>query len=91
MLWIINSIIQFYGNLLSQYLLAEYYREELILDENHPHYRRFSKDYQKKRGIVKNFWIGASLIALIFPVLHVALSLMLITTFVSFSILDETE
>ncbi len=88
MLW---QLIRFYMHLFNQYLLAEHFHEELVIDEKHPHYRRFSKRYQKKRDMVKNCWIGAGLIALVFPLLHVAFTLTLLTTFVSFSILDETE
>lgn len=88
MIW---ALLSFYVNLLSQTLLAGHYREELIIDDEHPHYRRFTKHYLKKRGLVKNCWIAAGLLALIFPLPHIAVTLTLLTTFVSFSILDETE
>lgn len=97
MLWILPTIVQFYMNLVNQYLLAEHFRADLINDTDvdktseHPHYRRFTRRYQRKRSIVKNYWIGAACIVLLFPLLHVALPLILLTTCVSFTILDETE
>lgn len=87
MLW---HIIQFHLSLIAHYFIGGHYREELIVDDSHPHYRRFSARYKRKQSMVKNFWIGAGLITLIFPLLHVAFILTLSTTFISFCLLDET-
>lgn len=77
------------------YLLSHLYSQEFIYLEgphiSHHHYRRFSKRYKKKQGLVKNIWIGVGLFAIIFPFLPLIMVLTLSTTFVSFTILDETE
>lgn len=88
MLW---AMIRFYIQLIEHYFVSGHYRAELIIDDQHPHYRRFSKRYKKKQGIVKNVWIAAGLITLAFPFLHVAMILSLVTTFLSFCLLDETK
>ncbi len=87
MLW---GLIQFQLHLFMQFFRAGYYRDEFIIDDTHPHYRRFSKKYKKKQGIVKNFWIIAGLITLAFPLPQVAVVIFAITTCVSFCLLDET-
>jgi len=87
MLW---RFIHFYLHLLSHYFIRGHYRAEMITDESHPHYRRFSARYKRKQSLVKNFWIGAGLITLAFPLLHVAFVLTLSTTLLSFCLLDET-
>ncbi len=87
----LSALISFYLNLWYQYLLSGYYNQELIVDSEHPHYRRFTARYKKKKSLVKSIWIGVGLITLLFPLLHVVFSLTLLTTFVSFSILDETQ
>lgn len=87
MLW---RFIQFNLHLLGHYFIGGHYRAELIIDESHPHYRRFSARYKRKQSLVKNFWIGAGLITLAFPLLHVAFVLVLSTTLLSFCLLDET-
>ena len=88
MLW---ALITFHMSTLQQQLLSGHYREEIILDEQHPHYRRLSKRYKKKLETVKTFWIVAGMIILLFPLLHVAMISALITTFLSFCFLDETQ
>lgn len=59
-------------------------------DAEHPHRRRFTGKYRRKREIVKNIWIcsGLVMISTASPALIVGLSLG--TTFLSFLILDET-
>lgn len=84
-------LIQFHLHLMTYYLISGHYREELIVDDTHPHYRRFTVQYKKKRSMVKNFWIGAGLITLAFPLLHIAFILALLTTLISFCLLDETS
>ena len=54
------------------------------------HARRLTPRYRAKQTIVRQFWMGASLVTLIQPVLPFAPIVGLFTTFVSFSILDET-
>lgn len=59
-------------------------------DPTHSHGRRFTRRYRKKREIVKSVWIGSGLVMLAFPALPLIAALSLLTTFVSFLILDET-
>jgi len=92
---VLFKFLHFYIKLWPHYLLSHIYREEFIINgeyhQNHHHYRRFSKRYQKKQSIVKNFWIGAGLITIIFPIMPLMVVLLIFTTFLSFSFLDETE
>ena len=88
MLW---DTLKFYYNLCHHYLVGHYYRQEFITDLGHCHYRRLQKSYKKKQSLIKNFWIAAGLITLAFPFLAVAIILSIVTTFISFSILDETD
>lgn len=88
MLWV---FIKFYLGLFSDYFVAPHYHQQVVIDDQHSHYRRFTARYKKKQGVVKNFWIAAGLITLMFPLLHVAIIISMLTTFASFSVLDESE
>ena len=59
-------------------------------EKGHPHKRRFTASYRRKRGIVKNVWIvsGTVMVLQASPALIIAMTLG--TTFLSFMILDET-
>lgn len=59
-------------------------------DDSHPHRRRFTAAYRRKRGMVKSLWIGSGLIMACLASLTVIAALLLGTTFLSFVILDET-
>lgn len=60
-------------------------------DPSHPHRRRFTAKYRRKRGIVKNLWICSGLLMLgLGASLELVLGLGLTTTFAAFCILDET-
>ncbi|MFC6631686.1 hypothetical protein [Microbulbifer taiwanensis] len=54
------------------------------------HSRRYSDRYRLKRSWVKNLWIGSSLLMLCFPLMPFVLAVGLLTSFLSFAILDET-
>lgn len=60
-------------------------------DKRHPHRRRYTSRYRRKRGIVKNVWILSGLVMALqaSPALIVAMALG--TTFLAFVILDETR
>ena len=60
-------------------------------DANHPYRRLFTRRHKVKRNLVKNIWIGAGLVMLINPVLHILLAIVLSVTFLSFAILDEAS
>ncbi len=55
----------------------------------HPHWRRSTAAYRRKRRIVRDVWIGSGLAMLLLP-FKVLVPLLLFTTFISFAILDET-
>ena len=58
-------------------------------DPRHFHGRRLTGHYQRRRSMVKNFWIVAGLAMIVVPLAHVAVGISLFTTFLSFMYLDE--
>jgi hypothetical protein len=88
---VIRSFISFYSRIWQHYFLSHLYRQEFIFDSDHHYYRRYSKQYKKKQGIVKNFWIAAGIVMVCFPLLHVLVIITMATTFASFTFLDETK
>ncbi len=58
-------------------------------DKRHFYRRTLCVEYQKKKSMVKNFWIAAGVVVLIQPLLHVVLVVAMFTTFISFMYLDE--
>ena len=91
----LSTFLHFHFGLWRHYFLPQLFRREFISeDERHPlhcHYRRYGKRYQKKRKIVLKIWTLIGVVVIIFPALPLVLSLLLATTFLAFSILDETE
>lgn len=59
-------------------------------DGNHPHRRRFTRRYRKKKDIVKSIWIASGLLMILQSTPAMIMALALGTTFLSFVILDET-
>ncbi len=59
-------------------------------DENHPYRRLFTKKYQAKKQVVKGLWIATGILMIIYPLMPFIVTLGLFTTFLSFSILDES-
>ncbi len=87
-----SALFRFYWELINSFI-APYRPDLLTLNEsaeNHPHYRRFTKRYMRKRGLVKSLWIVAGVIFLINPVIQLIAVVALFTTCLSFAILDET-
>lgn len=60
-------------------------------DPSHSHGRRYTESYRKKKEIVKSVWMGSGVVMLAFPALPLVAALGLLTTFLSFVILDETK
>ena len=60
-------------------------------DEYHPHRRRFTSAYRRKRGIVKSVWICSGIVMACQASLVLIITLTLGTTFLSFVILDESQ
>ena len=65
--------------------------EDRCPDDEHPHRRRFTAAYRRKRGLVKNVWMVSGLVMALQGSLAIVLALVLGTTFLSFVILDETD
>lgn len=60
-------------------------------DKTHFYRRVFTKSYKKRKNQVKNLWILSTFAMLIFPSLAFISASCLFTTFLSFSILDESQ
>lgn len=71
-------------------LLMQDYLEQRCRDGTHPHSRRLTTAYRRKRGVVKNVWIISGLVIAFQGSLVIVSVIMLGTTFLSFVILDET-
>ncbi len=87
----IIEVIQFYWKLVHQVVWQPSWLLSEIPDKSHFHRRRFTESYQKKRRFVRGLWFSAVLMMLAFPVAHLVVFIALFTTFISFSILDETS
>ena len=60
-------------------------------DKNHPHKRRFTAKYRRKKDIVRNVWIVSGTLMVLQASPAIVLAMTLGTTFLSFMILDETS
>ncbi len=60
-------------------------------DRGHFHRRRFTLAHRAKRRLVRDLWLGSGCVMLLNPVLPFMLALGLATTFLAFTILDETD
>lgn len=74
---------------LHRLVLPEWTKDESP-DHQHPHKRRFTRRYMRKKGIVKNLWIASGLVMILLATPALVLAIALGTTFLSFVILDET-
>jgi hypothetical protein len=59
-------------------------------DRDHPHKRRFTRVYRRKKGIVRDLWIASGLVMILLATPAIALAIAMGTAFLSFVILDET-
>lgn len=76
--------------LLERLLLPDW-RQHKYPDPSHPWRRSFTPRYQRKKKIVVWLWYACALGILLLSTLAGMVVLLLLTTFLSFSILDETE
>ncbi|MCV6610087.1 MAG: hypothetical protein OIF55_04870 [Amphritea sp.] len=60
-------------------------------DKRHFHRRRLTPVYRRKRRKVAALWTAAGLLMLLIQAPSFIISASLLTTFISFSLLDETE
>jgi hypothetical protein len=75
---------------IARLMLPDFLRDRCP-DGEHPHRRRFTAAYRRKRGLVKNVWMVSGLVMALQGSLAVVLVMTLGTTFLSFVILDETD
>ncbi|WP_293267797.1 hypothetical protein [Neptunomonas sp.] len=60
-------------------------------DSTHFYRRQFTKSYQRKRLIVRRLWLCSIFLILLFPSMVFASVVGLLSTFISFCLLDETN
>lgn len=65
--------------------------DDNLPDHTHPHRRRYTAAYRRKLSICKNIWIVSGLIMIAQATPAGILGLGLVTTILSFAILDETQ
>ena len=75
---------------LQRYILPHWV-EDRSPDAEHPHRRRFTLAYRRKKRIVKNVWIASGLVMIVQASPAIIAGMLLGTTFLSFVILDETR
>ncbi len=90
-MFMLKAWLEFYWGLYRQYTWQPIWLDVRSPDEYHFHRRRFTRKYRNKQRIVRSLWFSMSLVVLAFPLMHFAVFVSLLTTFVSFCILDETE
>lgn len=76
--------------LLERVFLPEW-RQRRFPDPNHPWRRTFTATYRRKKRIVGWVWCGFGLGILALSSMAGLVTLLLLATFTSFSILDETD
>lgn len=72
-------------------LLAPAWMRDQTPDKDHFYRRRFTVKHRAKKARIKLLWIVVAIICLIFPYPHIITVLLLLTTFVTFSWLDESN
>ncbi|WP_372738071.1 hypothetical protein [Neptunomonas sp.] len=60
-------------------------------DNQHFYRRQFTKKYQRKCAIVRRLWVCSGLLILFFPTIPFAAVISLLSTFLSFCLLDESR
>ena len=87
MLWI-NALLAFYLELFRLSMLPQSCHD-CSPNADDPHRRRFTRDYLRRKGLVKNLWLLTVGSWLAFPVAPYLAATGLFTTMVAFAILDE--
>ena len=85
------TLIRLYLECWQNTLLSHYHSCEFIVDHHHPHYRRYTRHYSRKRSALKQCWFVAGVFVVFFPFAAVFAVALLIGIFASFCVLDETE
>lgn len=84
-----KAIVKFYWHLFCIQLLPAWLFQTQP-DAKHFHRRRFTSKYRSKKRIVWNLWGAVALLVIFIPVVPIAVFACLLTSFLSFAILDET-
>jgi hypothetical protein len=71
-------------------LVSPVWMQDRTPDENHFYRRFFTKKHRAKRSKAKLLWIGVLLLILMFPYPPLIVSMLLFTTFLTFSMMDES-
>ncbi|GAA5317428.1 MAG: hypothetical protein AseanaTS_26330 [Candidatus Pelagadaptatus aseana] len=87
----LKALLSFYGLLILQLTWRPVWMDSQKPDKAHFHRRRFTEDYRRRRVIVERVWLFTGLLLLGFPSPPLVVTGLILATFVSFSILDETE
>lgn len=87
----LKALLSFYGFLILQSSWRPLWMESQEPDKEHFHRRRFTENYRRRKQIVERVWLFTGLLLLTFPSPPLAVVGVMLATFVSFSILDETE
>ena len=82
----LSELIDFYCM-----LLAPAWMRDRTPDETHFYRRFFTAKYRAKRNKAKWLWIGMLALMLCFPYPPLMLAVLLFTTFLTFSLLDESN
>ena len=70
-------------------LLMPHWHKGVRADSRHAFGRTLTRDYLRRREMVKNFWVVAGLMMVVQPLLPWVVWVSLFTTFMSFMYLDE--
>jgi hypothetical protein len=60
-------------------------------DKHHFYRRKFTRQYQQRKRWVTKLWAGVGLLCLVIPIAPLVVAVLLLTAFVSFSVLDESQ
>ena len=77
--------------LILERLFLPAWRQNKFPDPNHPWRRTFTSGYRRKKEVVVWLWYGCTIGILLLSTIAWMVILLLLTTFISFSILDETD
>ncbi|WP_286238016.1 hypothetical protein [Neptuniibacter halophilus] len=72
-------------------LLAPGWMRDRTPDEKHFYRRFFTRRHRAKRSKAKLLWIAALCLMLFFPYPPLMVALLLFTTFITFSLMDESN
>ncbi len=72
------------------YRLSPVWMQDRTPDEKHFYRRLFTEKHRAKRKAVKYIWLSAASLLILFPSVPLMVFIGLLSTFLSFSLLDES-